>query len=69
MLRQFPMLLNSQLPPEFWGAAVMLATDIYNVTPHESLNDESPFMRAKGQQALKEVHIGESKLAHHREHA
>ena len=43
------MLLNSQLPPEFWGAAVMLATDIYNVTPHDSLNDESPFKRAKGQ--------------------
>jgi hypothetical protein len=23
-------LLQSQLPPEFWGAAVILATDVYN---------------------------------------
>jgi hypothetical protein len=43
------MLLNSQLPPEIWGAAAMLATDIYNVTPHDSLNEEYPIKRAKGQ--------------------
>ena len=36
------MLLQSQMPPEFWGAAVVLATDIYNCTPHRSLGMESP---------------------------
>ena len=37
------MLLQLQMPPEFWGAAVVLATaDIYNCTPHRSLGMESP---------------------------
>jgi len=36
------MLLQSQMPPEFCGAAVVLATDIYNCTPHRSLDMESP---------------------------
>jgi len=36
------MLLQSQIPPEFWGAAVVLDTDIYNCTPHRSLGMESP---------------------------
>jgi len=36
------MLLQSQMPPEFWGAAVVLATDIYNCTPHRSLGIKSP---------------------------
>jgi len=36
------MLLQSQMPPEFWGAAVLLATDIYNCTPHHRLGIESP---------------------------
>jgi len=36
------MLLQSQMPPEFWGAAVSLATDIYNCTHHCSLGMESP---------------------------
>ena len=35
------MLLQSQMPPEFWGAAVVLATDIYNCAPHRSLGMES----------------------------
>jgi len=30
------------MPPEFWVAAVVLATDIYNCTPHRSLDMESP---------------------------
>ena len=36
------MLLQWQMPPEFWGAEVVLATDIYNCTPHRSLGMESP---------------------------
>ena len=36
------MLLQSQIPPEFWGAAVVLATDFYNCSPHCSLGMESP---------------------------
>jgi len=36
------MLLQSHMPPEFWGAAVVLTTDIYNCTPHRSLRMESP---------------------------
>jgi len=35
-------LLQSQMPPKFWGTAVVLATDIYNCTPHRSLGMESP---------------------------
>ena len=35
------MLLQSQMPPEFWGAAVVLATNIYDCTPHRSLGMES----------------------------
>ena len=30
------------MSPELWGAAVLLATDIYNCTPHRSLGMESP---------------------------
>ena len=41
-------LLQSQLPPEFWGAAATLMTDIYNCTPHDSLEGDSPFKRARG---------------------
>jgi hypothetical protein len=41
-------LLHSQLPPEFWGAATILMTDIYNCTPHSALGDESPYYRHKG---------------------
>ena len=41
-------LLQSQMPPEFWGAAAMLMTDIYNCTPHDSLHGDSPFKRARG---------------------
>ena len=36
------MLVQSQMPPEFWGAAVLLASDICNCTPHRSLGMESP---------------------------
>jgi hypothetical protein len=41
-------LLQSQLPPEFWGAAVILATDVYNCTPHSALNNQSPFYCSEG---------------------
>ena len=41
-------LLQSQMPPEFWGAATILMTDIYNCTPHSALNGESPYFRHKG---------------------
>ena len=37
------MLLQSQLPPEMWGAACILACDIYNITPHASLKMQSPY--------------------------
>jgi hypothetical protein len=37
------MLLQSQLPPECWGAACVLACDIYNITPHSSLGMQSPY--------------------------
>jgi len=44
------MLLQSQMPPEFWGATVVLAIDIYNCTPHRSLGIESPHYRRYGKQ-------------------
>ena len=68
------MLLQSQMPPEFWGAAVVLATDIYNCTPHRSLGMESPhyhryhkqpdltFFRAFGCAAV--VHRGRDLVEH-----
>eukprot|EP00961_Rhodomonas_salina_P015819 212422-Rhodomonas_salina.7 len=36
------LLLQSQLPPEFWGAAVHYYTDVYNHIPHSSLNNAIP---------------------------
>ena len=68
------MLLQSQMPPEFWGAAVVLATDIYNCTHHRSLGMESPhyhryykqpdisFFRAFGCATV--VHRGRDLLEH-----
>ena len=41
-------LLQSQMPPEFWGAATILLTDIYNCTPHAALDNETPYYRQKG---------------------
>ncbi len=41
-------LLQSQLPPEFWGAAAILVTDVYNCTPHSALNNQSQFYCSKG---------------------
>ena len=41
-------LLQSQMPPEFWGAATILLTDIYNCTPHRALDHDSPYYRLKG---------------------
>ena len=37
------MLLQSQLPPEFWGCAILLAVDIYSTCPHRSLGMQSPY--------------------------
>ena len=44
------MLLQSQMPPEFCGAGVVLATDIYNCTPRRSLGMESPHYHRYGKQ-------------------
>jgi len=44
------MLLQLQMPQEFWGEVVVLATDIYNCTPHRSLGMESPHYRRYGKQ-------------------
>lgn len=41
-------LLQSQMPPEFWGATTILLTDIYNCTPHTALDNETPYYRQKG---------------------
>ena len=63
------MLLQSQMPQEFWSAAVVLATDIYNCTPHHSLGMESPhyqptshFSRAFGCATV--VHRGRDLVEH-----
>jgi hypothetical protein len=40
-------LLQSPLPPEFWGAAVVLATDVYNCKPNSALNNQSPRVRGR----------------------
>jgi hypothetical protein len=40
--------LESQLSPEFWGAAAILATNVYNCMPHSALNNQSPFYCSKG---------------------
>jgi len=45
------LLLHSQLPPEFWGAAALYYTDVYNHLPHASLNDEIPHTIHTGRQA------------------
>ena len=37
------MLLHSQLPPEMWGTACILACDICDITPHTSLEMQSPY--------------------------
>ena len=62
------MLLQLQMPPEFWGAAFVPATDIYNCTPHRSIGMESlhyhryhkqpdlSFVRAFGYATV--VHLG-----------
>jgi hypothetical protein len=42
------MLLQSQMPPEFWGCAAMLATNLANCRPHSSLQDETPFFKQFG---------------------
>eukprot|EP00961_Rhodomonas_salina_P023782 319595-Rhodomonas_salina.1 len=36
------LLLQSQLPPEFWGAAAHYATNVYNHLPHDSLRGKIP---------------------------
>lgn len=37
------LLLQSGLPPEFWGAAALYYADVYNHLPHASLDGEIPF--------------------------
>jgi hypothetical protein len=41
-------LLQSGMPFAFWGAAVILVTDIYNSCPHTSLHGDSPHFRRTG---------------------
>ena len=43
------MLLQSQLPPEFWGCATMFSTDLANCRPHDSLGGGcTPFYKQYG---------------------
>mmetsp|Transcript_61726 Transcript_61726/g.127532 ORF Transcript_61726/g.127532 Transcript_61726/m.127532 type:complete len:383 (+) Transcript_61726:3261-4409(+) len=37
------LLLQSQLPPEFWGCAAHFYTDVYNHLPHSSINNAIPY--------------------------
>eukprot|EP00961_Rhodomonas_salina_P194600 2627240-Rhodomonas_salina.1 len=37
------LLLQSGLAPEFWGAAALYYTDVYNHLPHSSIDGEIPF--------------------------
>mmetsp|Transcript_68603 Transcript_68603/g.143115 ORF Transcript_68603/g.143115 Transcript_68603/m.143115 type:complete len:1720 (-) Transcript_68603:7252-12411(-) len=45
------LLLHSQLPPEFWGAAALYYTDVYNHIPHSSLDNQIPQEIHTGKQA------------------
>ena len=36
------LLLQSQLPPEFWGCAAHYYTDVYNHLPHASIGNRIP---------------------------
>jgi len=45
------LLLHSQLPLEFWGAAALYYTDVYNHLPHASLDEEIPHTIHTGKQA------------------
>ena len=38
-------LLQSGLPLAFWGAAVIMVTNLYNYTPHASLGGDSPYFQ------------------------
>ena len=44
-------LLHSGLPAQFWGAAIIMAADAYNVTPHTSLDGTTPYHRHFGYHA------------------
>ena len=44
-------LLHSGLPAQFWGAAVIMAADVMNATPHRSLNNDTPYHRQFGHHA------------------
>eukprot|EP00961_Rhodomonas_salina_P085134 1143173-Rhodomonas_salina.1 len=37
------LLLQAKLPPEFWGAAALYYTDVYNHLPHSSIGCEIPY--------------------------
>jgi len=45
------LLLQSELPPEFWGAAALFYTDVYNHLPHSSIGDNIPHNVHTGNQA------------------
>lgn len=42
-------LLQSHLPPEFWGCAIHYCMDVYNHIPHSSLNGRIPYAVHHGQ--------------------
>eukprot|EP00961_Rhodomonas_salina_P289670 3913876-Rhodomonas_salina.1 len=37
------LLLQSNLPPEFWSAAAHYFTDVYNHVPHHSIGGQIPY--------------------------
>eukprot|EP00961_Rhodomonas_salina_P043488 584660-Rhodomonas_salina.3 len=37
------LLLQSNCPPEFWGAAAHYYTDVYNHTSHTSIHNQIPY--------------------------
>eukprot|EP00961_Rhodomonas_salina_P029407 396531-Rhodomonas_salina.1 len=45
------LLLQAELQPEFWGAAALYYTDVYNHLLHASLSGEIPYEIHTGKQA------------------
>ena len=41
-------LLHSGAPSKFWGAAVLMAADVLNATPHTALDNDTPYHRQFG---------------------
>lgn len=41
-------LIHSGAPSKFWGAAILMAADVLNATPHASLSNDTPYHRQFG---------------------